>query len=152
MKKTYLPISIDITNQKILIIGGGESAYKKLKILQRFNAEVEVLAKDVCDNIKQSGIKYVECEYEKKMLKGFFMLYSCTNNSELDKQILADGKEVGVLVNIHDNPELCQFVSPAVFQKDNITVAVGSNAQNVYEAIKLRDLIGAFLTEQYFKN
>jgi len=78
MKKNYLPISIDITNQKILIIGGGQSAFKKLKILQRFGADVEVLAINVCDDIKHSGIKYVECEYEKKMLKGFFMLYSCT--------------------------------------------------------------------------
>lgn len=152
MKKNYLPISIDISNQKILISGGGESAFKKLKILQRFNAEVEVLAINVCDEIKQSGFKYVECEYRKKMLKDFFMLYSCTNNFELDKQILADGKEMGVLVNIHDKPELCQFVSPAVFQHGNITVAVGSNAQNVFETIKLRDLIGEFLTEQYFKN
>ncbi len=151
MKKKYLPISIEISDQKILIIGGGESAYKKLKILQRFDAEVEVIAKDVCDEIKQSGIKYVECEYEKMMLKGFIMLYSCTNNFELDLQILADGKEMGVLVNIHDKPELCQFVSPAVFQNGNITVAVGSNAENVYESIKLRNLIGDFLTKEYFK-
>jgi len=73
VKKNYLPISIDISNQKkILIIGGGENAFKKLKILQRFNAEVEMLAINVCDEIKQLGFKYVECEYEKKMLKGFF--------------------------------------------------------------------------------
>lgn len=151
MKKKYLPISIDISEQKILIIGGGGSAFKKLKILQRFDAEVEVIAKVVCSEIKQSGIKYVECEYEKKMLEGFFMLYSCTNNLELDKQILADGKELGVLVNIHDKPELCQFVSPAVFQNGNITVAVGSNAENVYESIKIRNIIGEFLTGEYFK-
>ena len=152
MKKKYLPISIDISNQKILIIGGGESAFKKLKILQRFDAEVDVIAINVCGNIKQSGVKYVESAYEKKLLSGYLMLYSCTNNFELDKQILEDGKEMGVLVNIHDKPELCQFVSPAIYQNGNFTIAVGSNAQNVFEAIKLKDLIGEFLTEQYFKN
>ena len=95
MKKNFLPVSIDIANQKILIIGGGESAFKKLKILQRSNAEVEIIGLKICDEIKQSGVKYVETAYKKELLKEYFMLYSCTNDYELDKQILADGKEAG---------------------------------------------------------
>jgi precorrin-2 dehydrogenase / sirohydrochlorin ferrochelatase len=152
MKRNFLPISMDISNQKILIIGGGESAFKKLKILQRFDATVEVIALEVCDKIKQSGIQYFETAYSKELLKGYLMLYSCTNNELLDRQILSDGKEMRVLVNIHDKPELCQFVSPAIFRNGKITVAVGSNAEDVYESIKLRNLIGEFLTEKYFKN
>lgn len=58
---------------------------------------------------------------------------------------------MGVLVNIHDQPELCQFVSPAVYKKVNITVAVGSNAQDVYKAIELRNTIGEFLNTSYLK-
>jgi siroheme synthase-like protein len=138
--------------QKILIIGGGESAYKKLMILKRFNATVDVIAINVCEKIKQSGYRYFETNYKKELIKGYIMLYSCTNNSELDKQILEDGIEMGVLVNIHDKPDLCQFVSPAIFQKDNFTIAVGSNAQNVYESINIRNKIGEFLNKNYFKN
>ncbi len=152
MKKNFLPISIDISNHKILIIGGGESAFKKLKILQRFKAQVEVVALEVCDKIKTSGIPYFETAYRKELLKGYLMLYSCTNNEPLDCQILADGKEMGVLVNIHDKPGLCQFVSPAIYQNGKITVAVGSNAEDVYESIRLRNIIREFLTEQHFKN
>ena len=152
MKKNFLPISIDISNQKILIIGGGESAYKKLMILKRFNANVEIIALDVCEKIRKSGVPYFETNYRKELLKGYLMLYSCTNNFELDQQILSDGKEMGVLVNIHDKPELCQFVSPAIFQKGIYTIAVGSNAENVFEAISLRNKIGEFLNEYYFKN
>jgi siroheme synthase-like protein len=151
MKKNFLPVSIDISNKKILIIGGGNSAFKKLKILQRFDAEVEIIAINVCAEIKQSGVKYVERGYEKSLLKGYFMLYSCTNNYELDKQILADGKEMGVLVNIHDKPELCQFVSPAIYKDRNITVAVGSNAENVHESIKIRNEIQEFLKTRNYK-
>ena len=148
MKKNFMPVSIDISNQKILLIGGGNSAFKKLKILQRFNAEVEVLGLEICKKIKDSGVKYFESAYRKEKLKGYFMLYSCTNNYELDKQILADGKEMGVLVNIHDKPELCQFVSPAIYKKGKMTVAVASNGENVYESIRLRNTIREFLTEE----
>ena len=143
-----MPVSIDISNQKILLIGGGNSAFKKLKILQRFNAEVEVLGLEICKKIKDSGVKYFESTYRKEKLKGYFMLYSCTNNYELDKQILADGIEMGVLVNIHDKPELCQFVSPAIYKKGKMTVAVASNGENVYESIRLRNTIREFLTEE----
>jgi len=146
VRKNFLPVSIDISNQKILLIGGGSSALKKLKILQRFNAEVEVLGLKICDGIKKSGVKYFEEEYSAEKLKGYIMLYSCSNNEELDRQILSDGKERGVLVNIHDKPELCQFVSPAIYKNGKMTVAVASNGEDVYESIRLRNKIQEFLT------
>ncbi len=141
MKKNFLPISIDIANEKILVIGGGPDALKKLRILQRFEAEVEVLAPAVCEEIKQSGVKYIETEYDKKYLKDYLMVYSCLDDEDADQQIVKDCREARVLVNIHDKPALCQFVSPAIYRQGNITVAVGSNGENVHESIRIRDLI-----------
>ena len=141
MKKNFLPISINIAGEKILIIGGGADAFKKLRILQRFDAEVEVLAPDVCQEIKDSGVKYIEEAYDKKFIKGYLMLYSCLNDDKTDRQIVNDGKEAGVLVNIHDKPAFCQFISPAIYRRGNIFVAVSSNGENVYESIRIRDLI-----------
>ena len=151
MIKNFLPISIDISDKKILIIGGGKSAYKKLKILQRFNAVVEVLASEVCKEIKESGIKYYEGEYNKKFLRNYMLVYSCTNNQEVDRKIVADGEKMGVLINIHDKPGLCQFVSPAIYKHGNLTVAVGSNGENVFESIRVRNMIEKFLTEKFKK-
>lgn len=141
----YLPISIDISDQKILIIGGGQSALKKIKILQRFDAQLEVVAEHILEEIISLGIPCYRKTYEKSDLKGYLMLYSCTNNETLDMQIVKDAKEAGVLVNIHDKPSLCQFVSPAIYKKGNISVAVSSNAEDVYESIRLRNLIQDYL-------
>jgi precorrin-2 dehydrogenase / sirohydrochlorin ferrochelatase len=152
MKKNFLPIAINISGEKILIVGGDQSALKKLEILQRFGAEVEVLAKEVCTEIKQSGVTFFEQPYHKKYLKGYLILYSCTNNEALDRQIEADCREAGVLVNIHDKPALCQFVSPAIYRNGNISVAVSSNGEDVYESIRLRNKIREFLTEKYHNN
>lgn len=141
----YLPISIDISDQKILIIGGGQSALKKIKILQRFDAQLEVVAESILDEIISLGIPFHQKQYEKSDLKGYLMVYSCTNNETLDRQIVKDAKAAGVLVNIHDKPSLCQFVSPAIYKKGNISVAVSSNAEDVYESIRLRNLIQDYL-------
>lgn len=145
MAKNFLPISIDISDSKILIIGGGQSALKKIKILQRSGAQLEVIAENIIDEVYETGVACFKKSYEKSDLKGFLMLYSCTNNETLDRQIASDGKETGVLVNIHDNPALCQFVSPAIYRDGNISVAVSSNAENVYEAIRLRNQIQEYL-------
>jgi precorrin-2 dehydrogenase/sirohydrochlorin ferrochelatase len=145
MAKNFLPISIDISEGKILIIGGGQSALKKIKILQRSGAQLEVIAENIIDEVYETGVAYIKKSYEKSDLKGYLMLYSCTNNEILDRQIASDGKEAGVLVNIHDNPALCQFVSPAIYRDGNISVAVSSNAENVYEAIRLRNQIQEYL-------
>ena len=52
---------------------------------------------------------------------------------------------MGKLINVVDNPVQSDFVSPAIFKKDKMTVAVGSNAQNVIESIELRNNIKEFV-------
>ncbi|HAQ21559.1 MAG TPA: porphyrin biosynthesis protein [Prolixibacteraceae bacterium] len=145
MERNFLPISIDISNSKVLIIGGGKRALKKIRILQRFGAQLEVVAENIINEIYSTGVVCFLKKYESSDLKGYLMLYSCTNNEELDRQIAHDGKVAGLLVNIHDNPKLCQFVSPAIYQDGNILVAVSSNAENVYESIHIRNQIQEYL-------
>lgn len=152
MEKNYLPIALNIAGEKILIIGGGQSAWNKIQILKRFDANLEVIALDVCDEIKKSGVPYKVKAYERSDLEGFLMFYSCTNNLELDAQIARDGKEAGVLVNIHDQPALCQFVSPAIYQDGDIRVAVSSNAKDVYASIRIRNEIKEFLETKTHKD
>lgn len=145
MERNFLPISIDISTSKILIIGGGQSALKKIRILQRSGANLEVVAENIIEEVFATGVVCHLKKYERSDLSGFLMLYSCTNDETLDNRIAQDGREAGVLVNIHDNPALCQFVSPAIYWDGNISVAVSSNAENVYEAIRIRNLIQEYL-------
>lgn len=151
MEKKYLPISVDITQAKILVLGGDQSAQNKVKILQRFNADVEIVTRKIIDTLKDSGIKYRLKNYEASDLDGYFMVYSCLNNEELDKQIVSDAKAKGILVNIHDKPAICQFISPAVYQHENMTVAVSSNGKNVFNSIRLRDHLREYLNKNIQK-
>ncbi len=143
--KKYLPVSIDITNEKVLIIGGGKSAFSKANILKRFDADLEFVALEYCDEIKASGWTIKQKTYESSDLEGYLMVYSCSNNQALDEQIVKDAKKQGVLVNIHDKPDMCQYISPAVYQYKNMTVAVASNGKDVFKSIKLRNHLREYL-------
>jgi len=151
-EKTYLPITLDITGRKILVIGGGPDAAKKLKILLRFTRNVEVLADSVDDEIRETGVVYHERQYHPDILDDYILVYVCLNDPVMEARIRRDGDERRVLVNVHDKPDMCRFVSPAIYRKDNISVSVGSDGKNVYEAIAIRDLIREFLETNYFRN
>ena len=139
--QTFLPVSLNITNKKILVIGGGRIASHKISFLEQFTGNITVVALEVCDTIKEKGYPFITKPYEKADLEGAFLVYACTNNNEVNQQIKIDAESFGILVNVVDNPGLCDFISPAIFKRGNITVAVGSNGQEVRRAIVIRDKI-----------
>ena len=141
----FLPISINITGKKILLIGGGRIASHKLGFLEQFTRNISIVALEVLDSIKEKGYEYREKAYEKSDLEGAFLVYACTNLIDLNLQVKADAESLGILANLVDNPKHCDFVSPAIYKRDHMTVAVGSNAQDVYRSVALRNKIKEYL-------
>jgi precorrin-2 dehydrogenase/sirohydrochlorin ferrochelatase len=144
---TFLPVSINISGKQILIVGGGKIACHKSGFLEQFTKSIFVVAPDVSVSIKEKGILFKEKPYEKSDLEGVFLVYACTNIKSLNRQIKADAENLGILVNVADDPELSDFVSPAIYKNNNMTVAVGSNALNVRKSIAIRNKIKEFLKD-----
>lgn len=139
--KEFMPIAIDVKGKKVLIIGGGAVAWHKIESLTKYADNIWVVAKEVSQQIKDSGVHYVEKAYDKTDLHGALIVYAATNIRELNQQIMNDGHSMNLLVNTVDKPAECDFVSPAIYRKGFISVAVSSNAQSVYKAIEVRDFI-----------
>jgi len=102
---------------------------------------------EIMDRIKDKGYDCKEKPYEKSDLEGAFLVYACTNIIELNQQVKTDAESLGILVNVVDNPKLCDFVSPAIYKRNHMTIAVGSNAQEVRRSIIVRDKIKKLLEE-----
>lgn len=138
----FLPISINVTNKKILLIGGGKVATHKASIIARFITDnVTVISPDFTTEIRQLPFTFIQKNYDKNDLKDFFLVYVCTGDHELNRHIKTDAEELGILTSVCDAPLLCDFVSPAIFKQEHLTIAVSSNAQNVYQSIAVRDRI-----------
>jgi len=137
----FLPISINVTGKKILLIGGGKVATHKGTILARFVNQVTVIAPEFTQEIKELPFTFIEKEYDKSDLEGFFLVYVCTGNHELNRQIKVDSELTGILTSVCDAPMLCDFVSPAIHKAGDITISVGSNARDVYQSVDVRNQI-----------
>jgi len=143
-----MPISIDVADKKILLIGGGKVAIHKIDSLKNYANNIVVIAKEVDEKIKEAGYFYIEKEYEVSDLEGSILVYACTNIRRLNQKIKDDAHKLGKLVNVVDKPDECDFVSPAIYRNKNISVAVSSNGQNVYKSIEVRNAIRNFLDNQ----
>jgi len=137
----YLPICINVNSKKILIIGGGDVALQKIESLRQFTNNIVVIASKVSSKIKNINCEYYERNYDASCLKGYFLVYACTNNRNLNKEIKADANKFGLLVNVVDDFQLCDFISPAIYKKREMTVAVSSGGQNVLKSIRWRNKI-----------
>lgn len=150
MKKeelTFLPVSLCITGKKILIIGGGKVGYHKATLLNRFTDQATVISPEFLDGFNTLPFERLAKRYEKEDLSGVFLVYICTENEALNAQIKEDAGELGVLASVCDNPACCDFISPAIYKEKNVTVAVSSNARNVYQSIDIRNQIGKRIQE-----
>ena len=137
----YLPVWLDISNKHILIIGGGRIATQKLSALSMFTDRITILAIEICEDIRQTRFKQITKEYQSHDLNHYSIVYACTNNRTMNARIKSDAAKLGILVNVVDDPALCDFISPAVFKKDYLTIAVSSNGINVKKAIEWKNKI-----------
>ena len=137
----FLPVNINIENRRILIIGGGRVGLHKAQILARYTDSATVVSPAFRDGFDALPFTLVRKEYVPQDLDGAFMVYICTENSELNRQIKQDARQRGVLASVCDCPELCDFTSPAIFRKNNMTVAVASDARDVRRSMRIRDAI-----------
>ncbi|OHD54651.1 MAG: hypothetical protein A2Y33_02405 [Spirochaetes bacterium GWF1_51_8] len=140
-KKVFLPLSIDVSEMKILMVGGGRVALHKLKTILRFTNRITVLALTHDPSLEALGVTLVRKEFEPGDLDGFGLVYACTDNRETNRLIADSAALRRILCNVADDPELSGFISPAVYQKDNMSVSVSSGGMDVARSVKWRNRI-----------
>jgi precorrin-2 dehydrogenase/sirohydrochlorin ferrochelatase len=143
----YLPVALNLENRKVIIIGGGKVALHKISVVQKYGGNISLFGKKVIDEVKATGVNWKEIPYSTELLEGADIVYCATDSRETNKQIGVDARSLGAIVNVVDDPSNCDFVSPAIHQDGEMSVAVTSNGKNVFASIKLRDKIRNFLTK-----
>lgn len=144
---SYFPFFEDISDKKFLIIGGGKIASNKLKVLEKFGANVTLISEQICDEIKKYPIKLLNQTYSSPVINDYDYVIAATNNKDLNRQISTDCKEHNIPVNVVDNKELSTFIFPALLHNEAYTIAVGTEGKSPYAAKYIRDYISDTLPD-----
>ncbi|MCK8815860.1 bifunctional precorrin-2 dehydrogenase/sirohydrochlorin ferrochelatase [Natroniella sulfidigena] len=125
------PVNLRLKNQKVLIVGGGKVAYRKLKRLVTTEAKIELVSPKVIDPvkelIKQEEINYKQREFLELDLESSFLVIAATDQSGLNQRIAQLAEQEGILANVIDNLELSTCTLPAVVERGDLLITIATN-------------------------
>ncbi|WP_227713184.1 MULTISPECIES: siroheme synthase CysG, partial [unclassified Moraxella] len=134
-----LPLFFNLNQKTVLIIGGGDVAQRKATLLTNAGARLVVLAKNFDKDFKEFLIHHnhiiIQKSYEKQDLidikneHDIILVICATDDNELNKIVHQNAKEIGLFINVVDTPELCDFIFPAIVDRDPITIGISSNGK-----------------------
>ncbi|MDR1602362.1 MAG: bifunctional precorrin-2 dehydrogenase/sirohydrochlorin ferrochelatase [Tannerella sp.] len=143
----FMPVSLRIAGRRLLVVGGGRTALHKTALLTRFTHGITVISPQFHEDFSLLPCRTVRKTYCADDLEGFFLVYACTDDGELNALIRRDAAQRGIPASVCDSPALCDFISPAIYKHENITVAVSSDARDVRRSIRIRDRIRQLIEE-----
>jgi precorrin-2 dehydrogenase/sirohydrochlorin ferrochelatase len=123
----YYPVFLNLKDRKVVVVGGGKVAERKVFALLRAGADLRVISREITRKIererKKGGIKHIRRQYRKGDLRGKFLAIAATDSSAINERISRDAP---CLVNVVDTPRLCNFIVPSVMKRGAMTIAIST--------------------------
>jgi len=152
-RTSYYPVSLSISGKRCLVFGGGQVALRKVKMLLDFGAEVDVVSPELCHElallVNSGKISVLPRGYQPGDLEGTFIAIAATDDKNINEEISIEGRERGVLVNVVDVPELCDFIVPSYVKRGDLTLAISTGGASPALARKLRTRLEKEFGEEY---
>jgi len=153
MNELY-PIFLRLDKLKILIVGGGQVGTEKLSLILKNSpsASITLLAPEISDTIRQlalthRGVLLCQKTFELSDLDGIDLVIAGTNIQGLNQQVYAAAKKKGILANIADTPELCDFYLGSIVTKGDLKLAISTNGKSPTFAKRFREMLEEALPE-----
>lgn len=126
----HYPVFLSVEGQRIALSGGGAAAVAKLRLLLKTEAEIEVYAVDPAAEIKdwahEGKLTLIERSVEAGDLRDEILFYAADENEAEDTRTAAIARDAGILVNVVDDLDASAFLTPAIVDRDPVTVAIGT--------------------------
>jgi uroporphyrin-III C-methyltransferase/precorrin-2 dehydrogenase/sirohydrochlorin ferrochelatase len=149
-KLNAFPVFLKVAGESVVIVGGGEEALAKARLLGQSNAALRVVADDASLEllawIAENGAVHVDAAYAPNHLEGAVMAFAASGEEALDARVAADARRLGIPVNAVDRPELCDFFTPALVNRAPVAVAIGTEGAGPVLAQMIRARIDRMLS------
>ena len=134
-------------------MGGGDVAERKVGRLLDFGAIVVVVAKTLTPGLetlkKEGRINHIDADYDKAVIDHAFLVIGATDRDDVNAKISRDGREKGILVNIVDDPDKCDFVLPSLLKQGDLLIAISTGGKSPALAKKLREEMEQIFGTEY---
>jgi uncharacterized protein len=144
------PVFVKLERLRLLIVGGGGVGLEKLQtVLQNSPAtSITVVAPAIGDAVKElavhhPNIRLVERAYQQDDLELADIVIVAVDDRTVSETVASQAKEKGLLVNVADTPDLCDFYLGSIVHKGNLKIAISTNGKSPTVAKRLKEeLVG----------
>ena len=148
-----LPIFMKIKGARCVVVGGGEVALRKVTMLLKADAAVEIVSPTLCEalaDLVQSGvIHHLQTTFDQSHLNGATLVIAATDDEVINAQISKAAKASNIPVNVVDAPALCTFTMPSIVDRSPVVIAISSNGAAPVLARLIRAKIETMVPASY---
>lgn len=127
----YFPAYLDLKGKACLVVGGGSIAGHKVDSLLAAQANVLVVAPELCTHlaamVAERRISWLASYFRPELLDDTVLVIAATNEREINTVVAEHARSRALPVNVVDAPDLCSFIMPAVIDRDPIIISIGSS-------------------------
>jgi siroheme synthase-like protein len=149
------PVFLKLEDLRVLIVGGGNVGLEKfLAVLHNSPATtIRLVAIDINDAIRSAAvlhpnIELVQRAYKATDLDDADVAIIAVNDPEMSRHIRNDAKQKGKLVNVADQPDLCDFYLSSIVKKGNLKIAISTNGKSPTIAKRLKETFNELLPDK----
>jgi len=152
MSQLY-PILTDLNERKVVVVGGGNVAQRKVQSLLACQAQVTLISPQFTKTLEkwaQAGdIQLLQRPYQSGDLEGAWLVIAATGEEQVNREILREANEKHIFCNVVDVPELCSFQVPAVVNRGDLQIAVSTGGASPALAKQIRKELQQEYAEHY---
>jgi len=143
-RNNLYPIFLKVKQLEVLIVGGGFVAEEKLTFLLKSSPDAKVTMvapffRESTIKVAEKGdVKMIDDVYNPSYLEGKHIVIATTDTPEINLQVYNDCRRQNKLVNVADNPPLCDFYMGGIVTKGNVKIAISTNGKSPTTAKRLR--------------
>lgn len=151
-QREYFPILLLLTGHPCLVIGGGQVAFRKIQSLLQAGGRVTVISPYMAPELEalaathapgtqpdgDASLRLVYRPYASGDMQGYRLAFAATGNREVNEACRREAEAAGVLLNVVDVPDLCDFIMPAVHQQGDLLFMVCSQGKSPMLTKRLR--------------
>lgn len=145
------PLFLKLEDRNCLVVGGGQVGTQKICGLLEAGANVSVVDPSPAVVMREflgNRVQWHQRKYFPGDLDGVYLVIAATSDSKVNQQIYEEAQRRGILANVVDVPELCDFYYPAVVRRGALLVAVSSQGESPHLAQRVRDEISKLLPDE----
>ena len=142
------PVFLKLESLSVLVVGAGNVGHEKLSALinNAPQASIRIVATHISDQVRElasgyQNIQLVEKPFDISDLDGMSIVIVAIDDHETSRSIKESAQAKGILVNVADNPALCDFYLGSIVQKGDLKIAISTNGKSPTTAKRLKEIM-----------